>query len=75
MCENFKYCIYRALEYAKKNDYSSANSSFMSDIEKFKCTECIKSPFLLAILLSSKKNVKDYEDCLLGFSIRCNCSK
>jgi hypothetical protein len=72
-CKNFDYCVERALEYARRGDYTSAIMSFMSDTSKFDCTKSIsQTPLSMYILNDSCSSIATFENALREFSV-CNC--
>jgi len=73
-CQKFELCVSRSMEYAKSGDYSQAISSFLSDVRKSECTECIKKNFnTLIILQNSKSSEEKFEKALRGFAYDCHC--
>jgi hypothetical protein len=62
------------MEYAQKEDYNKAISSFLSDVRKSECTKCIKKNFITLIILEeSKSSQQKFEEALRGFTYDCKC--
>jgi hypothetical protein len=77
-CKNMQFCINKSLEYAENNDFSNAISSFISNVSKSECTECIgKTNFviLIGILNNHDNDIKKFHENLESFSICCKCLK
>jgi len=73
-CPNFEFCVSRSMEYAQKEDYNKAISSFLSDVRKSECTKCIKKNFITLIILEeSKSSQQKFEEALRGFTYDCKC--
>lgn len=63
--------------YANNGKYDNAISSFLSDVSKSECTDCISdNGFMSLIILRefSGDTVK-FEKALKDFSISCKCKK
>ena len=74
-CASYAFCIDRSMALANKGDYENAVESFLTDVGKSKCTECIlQMGFLaIAILKGSTSTTDSFKEALSGFCIDCKC--
>jgi len=76
-CNNLNWCIERAMQYARKNDFIQARASFCSDLTKSFCTKVISDHpmFSMIMLFTNVTSVEQFETLIRGFSHSCICNK
>ena len=74
-CEHFEWCVKRAMEYSRKEDYRTATASFMSDAGKSRCTAHIANPLMMSLMSTAEvtSSPDAFERFIRGFKCSGHC--